>query len=155
MPHLAALSPEFRQQQETFLLISDLFRLLVLIAMLAGMGKVFAKAGRPAWLCLIPGYNLLVAFRIAGLPGWWLLLPLVGLAALPEPVELAAALAVLVLFIVFNARLARRFGEGVHIAIGLTFMAPLFWCWLGFGDAKWRGEEAEGPGSAKDARASV
>lgn len=142
MPHLAALSPEFRQQQETFLLMSDLFRLLLLIAMLAGMGKVFAKAGRPAWLCLIPGYNLLVALRIADLSGWWLLLPLVGLVPLPEFVEFAAALAVLVLFVVFNAKLARRFGEGAHIAIGLTVMAPLFWCWLGFGDAKWQGGKA-------------
>ena len=142
MRSLIALSPEFRQQQATFLLIADLFQLLVLIAVLAGAGKVFAKAGRPAWLCLIPGYNLLVAFRIAGLSGWWLLLPLVGFVPLPEPIEFAAAVAVLALFVVFNARLARRFGEGAHIAIGLTVMAPLFWCWLGFGDARWQGEKA-------------
>lgn len=138
---LAALYPEFREDQATFLMLSDLFQLLILIVWLAGMGKVFAKAGRRAWLCLIPGYNLLVAFRIAGLSAWWLLLPLVGLAPLPEPVEFAAALGALGLFVVFNAKLARRFGEGAHIAIGLTFMAPLFWCWLGFGDAKWQDGE--------------
>lgn len=138
---LAAFSPEFREKHATFLLMSDIFSLLCLIAVLAGMWKVFGKAGRPGWASLVPGHNLLVAFQIAGLSAWWLLMPLVALLPAPEPIKAAAAWGTLGLFIAFNARLARRFGEGAHITIGLTCMAPILWCWLGFGDAKWQGGE--------------
>ena len=140
MRSLAALSQEFREQHAPFLLMSDIFSLLCLVAVLAGMWKVFGKAGRPGWASLAPGYNLLVAFQIAGLSGWWLLLPLVGFLPTPEPVQVAAGWGTLGLFIAFNVKLARRFGEGAHIAIGLCFMAPLTWCWLGFGDAKYQAE---------------
>ena len=140
MTHLAALSPEFREEHAAFLLVQQLFVLATLVAMLAGMWKVFGKAGRPGWACLIPGYNLLVAFQIAGLRTWWLLLPLLAFLPSPEPIKIAAGLGTFGLLIWFNTRLARRFGEGVHITLGLTFMAPLFWCWLGFGDAKYQPE---------------
>ena len=138
MGPLATLSPEFREEHATFLLVQQLFVLATLVALLAGAWKVFVKAGRPGWACLIPGYNLLVALQIAGLSGWWLLLPLLGSPPFPEPVKLAAAWGTLGLFVWFNTKLARRFGEGAHIAIGLSFMAPPFWCWLGFGDAKYQ-----------------
>jgi hypothetical protein len=122
------------------LLLEYGFPIAFVIAMHAGAWKVFAKAGRPGWACLVPGYNLLVAFQIADLSSWWLLLPLLVLLPSPEPVKFAAAWGTLGLLIWFNTRLARRFGEGVHIAIGLSMMAPLFWCWLGFGDAKYQAE---------------
>ena len=140
MRHLTALSPEFREEHATFLLVQQLFAFATLVAMLAGIWKVFVKAGRPGWACLVPVYNLLVAFQIAGLTAWWLLLPLLAFLPSPEPIRIAAGWGTLGLLIWFNTRLARRFGEGAHIAIGLTFMAPIFWCWLGFGDAKHRDE---------------
>ena len=142
MRHLAALSPEVREEHATFLLVQQLFVLATLILLLVGMWKVFVKAGRPGWACLMPGYNLLVALQIAGIPAWWLLLTLLAFLPSPEPIKIAAAWGTLGLLIWFNARLARRFGEGAHIAVGLTFMAPLFWCWLGFSDAKYKSETA-------------
>lgn len=139
-PSLAAAGSPF---DLTFVLLRHGFLIAVALAMLAGAWKVFEKAGRPGWACLVPGYNLLVAFQIAGLPGWWLLVPLLALLPSPEAVKFAAGCGTLGLLVWLNTRLARRFGEGVHIAIGLCFMAPLFWCWLGFGDARCQPETPE------------
>jgi len=44
--------------------------------------KVFAKAGQPGWGIFIPFYNAYLWVKIAGKPGWWLLLlfiPLVNI----------------------------------------------------------------------------
>jgi len=136
-PSLAAAGSGLNQ---AFVLLADAFQIAVGAALVAGIWKVFVKAGRPGWACLVPGYNTLVALQIAGLSGWWLLLPLPVFLPSPEPVRFAAGLGTLGLLIRFNSRLARRFGEGVHITLGLTLMAPLFWCWLGFGDAKYQPE---------------
>ena len=39
--------------------------------------KVFEKAGKPGWGCIIPIYNVILLMEIAGRPGWWFLLMLI------------------------------------------------------------------------------
>ena len=39
--------------------------------------KVFTKAGQPGWGILVPFYNAYLWIKIAGKPGWWLLLYLI------------------------------------------------------------------------------
>ena len=51
--------------------------LLVAILVIAGLWRVFTKAGKPGWAALIPIYNLIVLLQIAGKPAWWLLLFLI------------------------------------------------------------------------------
>jgi TctA family transporter len=44
--------------------------------------KVFTKAGQPGWGIFIPFYNVYLWIKIAGKPGWWLVLyciPLVNI----------------------------------------------------------------------------
>ena len=53
--------------------------ILVAVAYLAGMSKVFAKAGQPGWAVLIPVYNFIILLRIAGLPWYWVFTPLIVL----------------------------------------------------------------------------
>src|SRR5215213_1016061 len=48
--------------------------LIVGILVIAGMWKVFTKAGKPGWAAIIPIYNAVVLLQIAGKPLWWLLL---------------------------------------------------------------------------------
>ena len=36
--------------------------------------KIFTKAGKPGWGIFIPIYNLYLWVKIAGRPGWWVLL---------------------------------------------------------------------------------
>ena len=50
---------------------------LVALLVIAGLWRVFTKAGKPGWAALIPIYNLIVLLQIAGKPAWWLLLFLI------------------------------------------------------------------------------
>ncbi len=46
------------------------------------MWKMFSKAGQPGWASIIPLYNVYIMCKIAGRPGWWLLLFLIPLVNL-------------------------------------------------------------------------
>jgi hypothetical protein len=99
--------------------------LAVVVVVIAGAWKTFAKAGKPGWACLIPIYNLWVMLEIAGKPGWWLILlfiPLVNLI-----VGILACIA-----------LAERFGKGAGFGVGLALLGVIFLPILGFGDAEYR-----------------
>ncbi len=96
--------------------------LLVLVAVLAGMWKVFEKAGRQGWEAIIPIYNLYVLTIIVGQP-WWLVIlsfiPVVGLFVMAY----------------LSFRLAERFGQELPFTLGLIFLPFVFYPLLGFGDA--------------------
>lgn len=55
---------------------------LVFLLTIAGIWKVFTKAGRSGWKAVIPIYNNYVMLRIGGHSGWWVLVFL--LPALPS-----------------------------------------------------------------------
>ena len=109
--------------------------LVIGLVCLIGMWKVFAKAGQPGWAVLIPIYNLIVLLRIAGLPWYWVFTPLVVI------IPVLGALAYLVWIVWVYHRISTRFGQGVGFTIGLTLLAPIFWLILGFGSAKYVGEQ--------------
>lgn len=50
------------------------FSLLSLVLVLAGLYKLFEKAGIPGWKALIPFYNYYYAVKLIGKPLWWFLL---------------------------------------------------------------------------------
>lgn len=99
--------------------------LALLVAVIAGVWKVFVKAGKPGWASIIPIYNLVVLLEIAGKPVWWVLLYLIPF------VNLIPA-------IVVPIEVAKRFGKDVLFAIGLIFLPFIFYPLLGFSDAKYR-----------------
>ena len=45
--------------------------------MIVALWKVFTKAGQPGWGILIPFLNIYFMCKIAGRPGWWLILMLI------------------------------------------------------------------------------
>jgi hypothetical protein len=56
----------------------------VLVAVIAGVWKVFTKAGKPGWAAIVPIYNLIILLEIVKRPIWWIVLffiPLVNLFA--------------------------------------------------------------------------
>ncbi len=65
-----------------------IFGIFMLVGLLIGVffivcyWRLFEKAGQPGWKALIPIYNQYVMLRIAGCPGWWLLLYFVPYANL-------------------------------------------------------------------------
>lgn len=103
--------------------ISGLFGLAITVLIIAGMWKVFSKAGQPGWGSLIPIYNLYILCTITAKPVWWLLLLL-----LCPGVNL-------VVMILLTIALAKSFGKGGGFAVGMILLPFVFYPILGFGDA--------------------
>jgi hypothetical protein len=99
--------------------------LLVVIFLLAALWKLFTKAGQPGWGCLIPIYNTYLMLKIAGKPGWWLLLFFIPV------VNLVIAILTLV-------GIATAFGKGGGFAVGLLLLPIIFFPILGFGSATYQ-----------------
>lgn len=103
--------------------MGTLIYLAIIIAMIAGMWKVFEKAGQPGWAAIIPIYNLIILLQIVGKPIWWIvlfLIPLVNFVAL----------------ILVGMELAVCFGKSKGWGFALLVLFPFVgYPILGFGDA--------------------
>ena len=98
--------------------------LAIALVVIAGMWKVFVKAGKPGWAAIVPIYNMIVLLEIAGKPLWWFILLLVPVVNF-------------IIIIMMSISIAARFGKGTGFALGLAFLAPIFYPVLGFGDARY------------------
>lgn len=97
-----------------------IFLLLSLVALFAGLYKIFEKAGEKGWKALIPGYNFYVWLKILKKPWWWLILiliPTVGVFMLPILFVLTA-----------NCFGKRKFSDHVIAVLAYFIYMP----WLGF-----------------------
>lgn len=103
--------------------------LVVWIAMIAGFWKVFVKAGRPGWDCLIPIYIVILLLGMAGKPLWWIVLGLIPLVNL-------------IVAIMLSIEIAKNIGKGAAFGLGLAFLPMIFYPMLGFSDARWQGPSA-------------
>ena len=110
-----------------FGIVTWLICLAIGVACLVAMWKIFTKAGKEGWKCLIPFYNTYLLFEIAGMNGWMFLImfiPFVGS---------------LIALILLAGGLAKQFGQGTGFAVGLFFLTPIFMMILGFGSAQYQG----------------
>ncbi len=111
--------------------------LAICITVIAGMWRVFTKAGEPGWGVLIPIYNFYLLCKIAQRPGWWLILMFVPI------VNLAVG-------IILSIDIARHFGKGAGFGVGLAFLGPVFYPILGFGNAEYDSAPGELPAATID-----
>ena len=100
--------------------------LAIIVVVIAGFWKVFVKAGHPGWAAIIPIYNIYILLKIAGRPGWWLLLFLIPIVSF-------------VIAIIVAIDVAKAFGKGTGFGVGLALLSPIFYPILGFGDAVYQG----------------
>ena len=98
--------------------------LIVGIVSLVAMWKIFTKAGRPGWQCIIPIYNTYVMFEIAGMSGWMFLL-------------LCIPVVNIVISIMLMINLAKAFGKSSGFAVGLIFLPFIFTLILAFGKSEY------------------
>lgn len=110
-------------------LIVILVYVAILALVIAGLWKLFTKAGQPGWACLIPIYNIYILLKIVGRPWWWLILMFIPI------VSLVAGIVVIL-------DLAKSFGKGVGFAIGMILLGFIFIPVLGFGNAQYQGPAA-------------
>ncbi|MGE0490631.1 MAG: DUF5684 domain-containing protein [Vulcanimicrobiota bacterium] len=102
----------------------------IMIFFVAAGWRLFEKAGRAGWECLIPFYNLYVMTQIVGMPVWSILLcfvPFVG---------------GIIFQIWWAVYLARSFGKDTVYAIGIMLLGFIFIPLLAFGDAEYIGPAA-------------
>ncbi len=115
------------------LAVYSLISIAILVVEIIGMWKMFEKAGEPGWKCLIPIYNLVTLYKMAGISPWLILCYL--LAFIP----VIGILVLLGLQIYFCINLSKVFGQGGGFAVGLFLLQPIFMCILGFGKAEYQG----------------
>jgi hypothetical protein len=99
--------------------------LAILVAVIAGVWKVFTKAGKPGWGAVIPIYNGVLLLDIAGRPLWWIVLFFIPLVNF-------------VVGILVSLDVAKNFGKGAGFGLGLAFLGFIFYPILGFSDAVYR-----------------
>lgn len=107
------------------LIILFLFYIGVIVVLLASQWKIFSKAGKPGWACLIPIYSTIVLLEIIKKPVWWIfmfLIPLVNIYFL----------------IVAMNELSKSFGKSTGFTVGLLLLPFLFYPILGFGSAEYQ-----------------
>ena len=105
--------------------------LVVIVLVVAGFWKTFAKAGQPGWAAIIPIYNLYILLKIAGRPGWWLLLYLIPFVNI-------------IIHFVVAIDVAQGFGkDALYGIVLLGFFATIGFLILGFGDAEYTGPVAK------------
>lgn len=108
----------------------DIFSLIigivVALVMIAGMWKMFSKAGEPGWASIIPFYNAYVLFKITWGSGIKFLLLLIPIANI-------------VVVIMTQIKLAKAFGKSTGFAAGLILLSPIFYVILGFDSSEYLG----------------
>ena len=98
--------------------------LAIIVLMIAALWKVFEKAGEPGWAAIVPIYNFYILLKVAGRPGWWLLLYLIPFVNF-------------IISIIVSIDVAKRFGKGTGFALGLVFLPFIFYPMLAWGDASY------------------
>jgi Family of unknown function (DUF5684) len=102
--------------------------LAIIVAIIAGIWKVFVKAGKPGWAAIIPIYNVIVLLEIAGKPLWWIILFFIPLVNI-------------IMAILVSIAVARKFGKSDGFGVGLALLGFIFYPILGFGDAQYQGDK--------------
>jgi hypothetical protein len=101
--------------------------LILAVVFVIALWRVFQKANQPGWAAIIPFYNIYVMVKIAGRPGWWVILYLIPLVNV-------------ITHLVVAIDTAKAFGKsGTFGFFGLWLFSFIGYLILGFGDAKYQG----------------
>lgn len=110
-----------------------LIELVIFILVIAGLWKLFVKAGRPGWASIIPIYNVIVMQDIVGREGWKIVLLLIPFVNIYFGITL---------YISF-AKAYGKYGIGNYLAI--LFLGIIFIPLWGFSDDVQYVGPVEGP----------
>jgi hypothetical protein len=119
---------EYGNSSGLFAMGAGLWIVMILVWVLAivCLWKVYVKAGKPGWAAIVPIYNIIVLLEIVGRPLWWVILMLIPCVNI-------------VVVIMVQIDLAKKFGKDVGFGIGLILLPIIFLPILAFGDAEYQG----------------
>jgi hypothetical protein len=103
--------------------------LAVIVLAIAGWWMTFEKAGHAGWKAIIPIYNIYIMCKIAGRPGWWVVLFFIPVVNL-------------VIAIILGIDIAKSFARGAGFGVGLALLSFVFAPILGFGEDRYVGPSA-------------
>ena len=107
-----------------------LVMMAVAVVFIIGYWKVFVKAGQPGWAAIIPIYNAYILLKIAGRPGWWLLLLLIPFVNI-------------IIILLLSIDIAKSFGQSPVFGVILLFLlSGIGYLVLGFGKYQYIGPAA-------------
>lgn len=113
------------QASASSLWTTSLIGLAIYIVVVIALWRVFAKAGWPGILAIIPIVNMFILVKIAGYSAWLGLLYFIPIANL-------------VLAIIVAIKVGERFGKGGAFSFFLLFLFPFIgYLILGFGEASY------------------
>lgn len=138
----------------------------LMAVMVLATAMVYIKAGRPAWLSLVPVYSFVEMLDIVGLSVWWGLV-VAAMSAISAATlficlctDAGFALYLLLQIILcvstlgftgyFSYRLARSFGESGWYAFGYVLLPIVFFPMLGFGKSKYKGSKKKNADTQKN-----
>jgi len=105
-----------------FMLFFIILMLVIAIVMIISLWKIFEKAGKPGWACIVPIYNNMVMAEIGGKESWFGLLPMIPYIGI-------------IWSIWIQNRLSKSFGKEVGFTLGMIFLPLIFYPVLAFGSA--------------------
>ena len=109
--------------------VSGLISFAIAVVLIAANWKLFTKANKPGWACLIPIYNIFVFIQIIGRPVWWIVLFFIPLVNF-------------IVAVIMCIDLAKSFGKDTLYGIGILFLSFIFMPMLAFGSATYQGPSA-------------
>lgn len=100
--------------------------IIIAVASLVAMWKIFEKAGKPGWAAIIPIYNVYCLFEITFGLGWLFFVCFIPCVNF-------------IVMIVLCFKLSKAFGQGIGFGFGLLFLNTIFILMLGFGKYEYVG----------------
>ena len=108
-----------------------LFGVALVVVVVAGLWKMFEKAGQPGWAAVIPIYNIYILLKVAGRPGWWLILLFIPFVNI-------------VINIIVAIDIAKAFGQSAVFGFFLNFLfGGIGFVILGFGNYQYAGPQTQ------------
>ena len=99
--------------------------IIVASLVIIGGWKMLAKANKPGWGIIIPFYNVYLLCKVAGRPGWWLILFFIPIVNI-------------IVWLVVALNISENFGHGAGYGILLWLFPWLMFLVLGFGGDTYR-----------------
>lgn len=120
-----------------FIIFACIIGLVITVLNIIAMWKIFTKAGQAGWKSLIPIYNTVILFKVAGISPLWVLSYLVAWVPILGP------LFILGVTIYAMINLSRAFGKEDAFAVGLVLLNTVFIMILAFGKSEYQLNKTE------------